>query len=255
MRTLANRVGKWLLIATTFTLAPLAMAASPEPVAADHGMVVSAHRLATEAGLDVLRHGGNAIDAAVAVGYALAVTFPEAGNLGGGGFMTLRQADGTTHFLDFRETAPGAARADMYLDKAGNVIPGSVELLFNFRYSTASPADGLRERVTAILARHGLEYRLSWDHSAQPFLTPRGALVDALRASILASTGVHAEVSTTGGTSDGRFIARWAREVGEFGPVNASIHKIDEQVRVADLPVLAAVYGGLITRLLGGATA
>ena len=124
MRTLANRVGKWLLIATTFTLAPLAMAASPEPVAADHGMVVSAHRLATEAGLDVLRHGGNAIDAAVAVGYALAVTFPEAGNLGGGGFMTLRQADGTTHFLDFRETAPGAARADMYLDKAGNVIPG-----------------------------------------------------------------------------------------------------------------------------------
>jgi len=124
MRTLANRVRHWLLIAVTGTLAPVAMAASPEPVAADHGMVVSAHRLATEAGLDVLRHGGNAVDAAVAVGYALAVTFPEAGNLGGGGFMTLRLADGSTRFLDFRETAPGAARADMYLDKAGNVIPG-----------------------------------------------------------------------------------------------------------------------------------
>lgn len=101
-----------------------AWAASPAPAAADHAMVVSAHRLATEAGLDVLRHGGNAVDAAVAVGYALAVTFPEAGNLGGGGFMTVRLADGSVHFLDFRETAPGAARATMYLDAKGNVIPG-----------------------------------------------------------------------------------------------------------------------------------
>ncbi|KUR78237.1 gamma-glutamyltransferase [Novosphingobium sp. FSW06-99] len=111
-------------MAFMLVLAPLAQAASPEPAAADHGMVVTAHRLATEAGLDVLRHGGNAIDAAVAVGYALAVTFPEAGNLGGGGFMTVRLADGTSRFLDFRETAPGAARADMYLDQAGAVIPG-----------------------------------------------------------------------------------------------------------------------------------
>jgi gamma-glutamyltranspeptidase/glutathione hydrolase len=98
-------------------------AASPAPVAAASGMVVSAHRLATEAGLDVLRQGGNAVDAAVAVGYALAVTFPEAGNLGGGGFMTVRMADGTSHFVDFRETAPGAARAQMFLDAAGKVIP------------------------------------------------------------------------------------------------------------------------------------
>ncbi len=116
-------------IAAAMTLAVLpvahtAQAASPEPVAADHGMVVTAHHLATQAGLDVLRHGGNAIDAAVAVGYALAVTFPEAGNLGGGGFMTVRLADGTSRFLDFREMAPGAARADMYLDARGNVIPG-----------------------------------------------------------------------------------------------------------------------------------
>lgn len=113
-----------LAAATALTCAGTAQAASPEPVAADHGMVVSAHRLATEAGLDVLRHGGNAIDAAVAVGYALAVTFPEAGNLGGGGFMTVRLADGTSRFVDFRETAPGAARADMYLDAQGNVTPG-----------------------------------------------------------------------------------------------------------------------------------
>ena len=101
-----------------------AWAASPAPASADNAMVVSAHRLATEAGLDVLRHGGNAVDAAVAVGYALAVTFPEAGNLGGGGFMTVRLADGSVHFLDFREAAPGAARATMYLDAKGNVIPG-----------------------------------------------------------------------------------------------------------------------------------
>jgi gamma-glutamyltranspeptidase/glutathione hydrolase len=105
-------------------VAQVATAASPEPAAGDHGMVVTAHHLATQVGIDVLRGGGNAVDAAVAVAYALAVTFPEAGNLGGGGFMTLRLADGTSRFLDFRETAPGAARADMYLDQAGQVIPG-----------------------------------------------------------------------------------------------------------------------------------
>jgi len=124
-----HAIGKWVqtLAAGALVAAPIAQsafAASPVPAAADHGMVVTAHHLATEAGLDVLRGGGNAIDAAVAVGYALAVTFPEAGNLGGGGFMTVRLADGTTHFLDFRETAPGAATAKMYQDKAGNVIPG-----------------------------------------------------------------------------------------------------------------------------------
>ncbi len=126
------KAGRWLahmapiVAAGTLTLAPVAYearAASPEPAAADHGMVVTAHHLATQAGVEVLRQGGNAIDAAVAVGYALAVTFPEAGNLGGGGFMTVRLANGDSHFLDFRETAPAAARADMYLDKAGKVIP------------------------------------------------------------------------------------------------------------------------------------
>ena len=98
-------------------------AAAPAPVAAQHGMVVSAHRLASQAGLDVLKRGGNAVDAAVAVAYALAVTFPEAGNIGGGGFMTIRLADGQAKFIDFRETAPAAATATMYQDKAGKVIP------------------------------------------------------------------------------------------------------------------------------------
>ncbi len=111
------------------TLASLALAgsqvqaAAPAPVAATHGMVVSAHRLATSAGLDVLKGGGNAIDAAVAVAYVLAVTFPEAGNIGGGGFMTIRLANGRSTFIDFRETAPAAATATMYQDAAGNVVP------------------------------------------------------------------------------------------------------------------------------------
>ena len=98
-------------------------AAAPAPVAAVHGMVVSAHRLATQAGLDVLKSGGNAVDAAVAVAYALAVTFPEAGNLGGGGFITVRLANGHSTFIDFRETAPAAATATMYQDAAGQVVP------------------------------------------------------------------------------------------------------------------------------------
>jgi gamma-glutamyltranspeptidase / glutathione hydrolase len=101
-----------------------AIAAAPVPVSAEHGMVVSAHRLASDTGIDVLRSGGNAVDAAIAVAYALAVTFPEAGNIGGGGFMTIRLRGGRQTFIDFRETAPQAATANMYLDAAGNVIPG-----------------------------------------------------------------------------------------------------------------------------------
>jgi gamma-glutamyltranspeptidase / glutathione hydrolase len=99
-------------------------AAAPVPVGAEHGMVVSAHHLASDAGVSVLRTGGNAVDAAVAVAYALAVTFPEAGNIGGGGFMTIRLKDGRQTVIDFRETAPGAATTTMFLDKDGAVIPG-----------------------------------------------------------------------------------------------------------------------------------
>jgi len=100
-----------------------AQAASQAPVAAEHGMVVTAQAYATRVGVDVLKRGGNAVDAAVAVGYALAVVYPAAGNLGGGGFMTLQLADGRKTFIDFRETAPLAATATMYLDPAGNVVP------------------------------------------------------------------------------------------------------------------------------------
>src|ERR1700733_1191390 len=101
-----------------------ARAASVAPVAAEHGMVVTAQHLATEVGVDILRKGGNAVDAAVAVGYALAVVYPAAGNLGGGGFMTIHLADGRKTFIDFREVAPLAAKADMYLDASGNVVKG-----------------------------------------------------------------------------------------------------------------------------------
>jgi gamma-glutamyltranspeptidase / glutathione hydrolase len=114
---------------TTFVVASFlinpqfAIAASQLPVAAENGMVVTAHRLASKAGVDVLKKGGNAVDAAVAVGYALAVTFPEAGNLGGGGFMTIRFRDGRTTFIDFRETAPAAATATMFQNAKGEVLP------------------------------------------------------------------------------------------------------------------------------------
>ena len=112
-------------LATLVALHPLvSLAASQAPAAGEHGMVVTAQHLATHVGVDVLKKGGNAIDAAVAVGYALAVVYPAAGNLGGGGFMTLQLADGRKTFLDFREKAPLAATADMYLDKDGNVVKG-----------------------------------------------------------------------------------------------------------------------------------
>jgi gamma-glutamyltranspeptidase/glutathione hydrolase len=128
----------------------IAQAASQAPVAAEHGMVVTAQHLATEVGVDVLKKGGNAIDAAVAVGYALAVVYPAAGNLGGGGFMTIQLADGRKTFLDFREKAPLAATAGMYLDAAGNVIEGST--------TTGHLAVGVPGTVSGLemaLARYG----------------------------------------------------------------------------------------------------
>ena len=113
-----------LAVITAFVSA-LAHAASVAPVGGEHGMVVTAHQLATKVGVDVLKRGGNAVDAAVAVGYALAVVYPAAGNLGGGGFMTIQLADGRKTFIDFREKAPLAATANMYLDAQGNVIKGA----------------------------------------------------------------------------------------------------------------------------------
>ncbi|OYY93983.1 MAG: succinyl-diaminopimelate desuccinylase [Hydrogenophilales bacterium 28-61-23] len=138
---------------------------------------------------------------------------------------------------------------------AMNVIPGHADIAFNFRFSTASTVEGLQHRVCAILDKHGLDYDLDWELGAKPFLTPRGGLVDALSAAIHEVTGergkgITPELSTTGGTSDGRFIADIAREIVEFGPINASIHKIDENVGVEELEQLARVYRGVLERLL-----
>jgi succinyl-diaminopimelate desuccinylase len=138
---------------------------------------------------------------------------------------------------------------------ATNVIPGEMTVDFNFRFSTASTADALEARVHAILDRHKLDYDLKWTLSGLPFLTPRGALSDALSHAILGETGVHAELSTTGGTSDGRFIARICPQVIEFGPPNASIHKIDEHVEVRFIDPLTNIYRRTLEQLLAQAPA
>jgi succinyl-diaminopimelate desuccinylase len=133
---------------------------------------------------------------------------------------------------------------------AGNVIPGELVVDFNFRFSTESTPASLRERLAAIVQRHGVEHEIAWTLGGEPFLTAPGVLSRALAESIRASTGVTTELSTTGGTSDGRFIARICKEVVEFGPVNASIHKIDEHIEVASLDVLKDIYRGVLERLL-----
>jgi succinyl-diaminopimelate desuccinylase len=125
---------------------------------------------------------------------------------------------------------------------AGNIIPGTVVVDFNFRFASVSTAQQLQERVHAVLDRHGLDYELAWVVGGQPFLTTPGELVGAVQAAIRAETGVETELSTTGGTSDGRFISRICPQVIEFGPINASIHKIDEHVRVADIEPLKNIY-------------
>ena len=136
---------------------------------------------------------------------------------------------------------------------ATNVIPGEMTVDFNFRFSTASTAEGLEARVHAILDRHGLEYQLDWTLSGQPFLTPKGTLSDAVCQSIREETGVTTELSTTGGTSDGRFIARICPQVIEFGPPNASIHKIDEHVELRFIDPLKNVYRRTLEHLLAAA--
>jgi succinyl-diaminopimelate desuccinylase len=133
---------------------------------------------------------------------------------------------------------------------AGNVIPGELTLQFNFRHATSSTQDSLRGRLTAILRKHGLEFTLHWPSSGEPYLTPRGQLVDDVCASVRDVTGAEPELSCTGGTSDGRFIAAICPEVVELGPVNASIHKINECVAVADIEPLREIYLRLLRRLL-----
>ena len=125
---------------------------------------------------------------------------------------------------------------------ATNVIPGELVVDFNFRFSTESTPEDLKRRVHATLDRYGLDYAIAWALGGEPFLTAPGTLSSALQAAIQAETGVQAELSTTGGTSDGRFIAKICPQVVEFGPVNASIHKIDEWVDVAAIDPLKNIY-------------
>ena len=133
---------------------------------------------------------------------------------------------------------------------AGNVIPGSLDVMFNFRYSTASTRESLVARFEATLARHALDCTVAWTGHGRPFLTPRGRLVDVAGAAIQAAGGPLPRLSTEGGTSDGRFIADICDEIVELGPINATIHKLDERVAIADLEPLAAIYRGILERLL-----
>jgi len=133
---------------------------------------------------------------------------------------------------------------------AGNVIPGDVTVDFNFRFSTESTPDGLKSRVHEVLDRHGLRYELAWTLGGEPFLTTPGTLSQALMGAIEAECGLQPELSTSGGTSDGRFIARICPQVIEFGPINETIHKIDERVAVASIEPLKNVYLGTLERFL-----
>lgn len=133
---------------------------------------------------------------------------------------------------------------------ATNVIPGEVTMLFNFRFSTASSVESLQARVHEILDRHELEYDLRWELSGKPYLTPKGSLVDAVSRAISTVTGIEPALSTSGGTSDGRFIADICPQVVEMGPRNATIHKLNEYVEVADLQQLPHIYGLTLESLL-----
>ena len=134
---------------------------------------------------------------------------------------------------------------------ASNIIPGELVVDFNFRFSTESTPDSLQQRLQAVLSKYQLEYDLKWVIGGLPFLTTPGELVAAVSGAIEHETGVVTALSTTGGTSDGRFIAKICSQLIEFGPINASIHKINEHVRVADIDPLKNIYKGVLERLAG----
>ena len=133
---------------------------------------------------------------------------------------------------------------------ATNVIPGQLSAQFNFRFGSVSSPLSLRQRLEAVLARHGLEFEIQWNLGGDPYLTPAGTLCDVMTASIREVCGVTPRLSTTGGTSDGRFIAKHCREVVEFGPPNATIHQVNERIALTDLRPLQAIYQNAIRRLL-----
>ena len=133
---------------------------------------------------------------------------------------------------------------------ATNVVPGFVEILFNFRYSSESTSDILMENVEKILNKHQLDYDIDWQHSGEPYLTETGSLVNALSDAVKEITGNDPTISTTGGTSDGRFIAKICDQVVEFGPINESIHKINENVNIDDIETLKNIYKLAILKIL-----
>lgn len=137
---------------------------------------------------------------------------------------------------------------------ATNVIPGTLELKFNWRYSTESTRETLIARLRAVLDRHGLDYSLAWLPDGKPFLTPRGRLVEVAIDAVRHATGVVPELSCTGGTSDGRFIKDVCSELVELGPVNATIHQVDERVAIDDLEALSDIYRSMLERLLAAGT-
>ncbi|KRP08317.1 MAG: succinyl-diaminopimelate desuccinylase [Nitrosomonadales bacterium] len=133
---------------------------------------------------------------------------------------------------------------------ATNVVPGEVEILFNFRYSTSNTADTLKKRVESILEKHSLDYEISWNHSGNPYLTEKGMLVDKISDAIESVVSIKPSISTTGGTSDGRFISTVCDQVVEFGPINASIHKINEHVNIGDIELLKDIYKKTLKNIL-----
>ena len=133
---------------------------------------------------------------------------------------------------------------------ATNVVPGEVEILFNFRYSTSNTADTLKKRVESILEKHSLDYEISWNNSGNPYLTEKGMLVDKISDAIESVVSIKPSISTTGGTSDGRFISTVCDQVVEFGPINASIHKINEHVNIGDIELLKDIYKKTLKNIL-----
>lgn len=133
---------------------------------------------------------------------------------------------------------------------ASNIVPGEASLQFNLRYSTELTAEQIKQRILAIFDKHNLNYEISWIHSGQPFLTTPGNLLNAITAAITDVCGYDTELSTSGGTSDGRFIAPTGAQVVELGPINATIHKVNECVKVSDLEQLSEIYKDVLVRLL-----
>ncbi len=163
------------------------------------------------------------------------------------------QALSTTRFDEGNDSFPPTSLQITELQAgvgAENVVPGELNVRFNLRYSTASNHRDLQDRIAGILTRHGLSYECDWRHAAEPFVSPPGPLRAAVQAAIAAVQGAPARASTSGGTSDGRFLAPLGIEVVELGPINRSIHQVNEHVGVGDLAVLSAIYERILEHLL-----